>query len=133
MEIISEIIEPEYNRTPFYQTGKCENDYSFSCDGCGKLITIDSNKQIKNSWNGKTASLTDRDFVFLKAFYKIGSSNKSADGGFPVFDRLACSKCNCKYISYCGVREFSNSSYLITLNGLLKTGSINPLLSKSSR
>jgi hypothetical protein len=125
MEIIKRIIEPENDRKPYYRTVDCETDYSFSCDECGKPITMDSNEQIKNCWIGKTESITDRDFEFLKSIYKIGIINKSTDGGLPVFDKLTCSKCESKYISYCGVREYSNSAYLITLNGLLKTESAN--------
>jgi hypothetical protein len=125
MEIIKKIIEPENDRKPYYRTVDYETDYTFSCDECGKSITLDSNNQIKNCWIGKSDSITQRDFEFMKAIYKIGLSNKSTDGGLPVFDRLICLKCESKYISYCGVREYSNSAYLITLNGLIKTESAN--------
>lgn len=125
MEIIKNILEPEYDRKPFYQTEEYENDFSFVCDECGKKILLDSKRQIDNSWNGKTDSLTNRDFDFLKAYYKIGLNNKSADGGFPVFDKLTCSKCDSKYISYCGVQEYSNSAFMVALNGLFKTESTN--------
>lgn len=120
MEIIKKIIEPDNVRTPYYQTVDCEIDYAFSCDECGKSIALDSDKQIKNCWNGKSDSITDRDFEFLKAIFQIGLSNKLTDGGLPVFDKLTCLRCDSKYISYCGVLEYSNSAYLITLNGLLK-------------
>lgn len=125
MKIIKKIIEPSYDRKPFYRTGECEKDFSFACDECGKSVLIDSKRLIYNNWNGKTESLTKRDFEFLKAYYKIGLVNKSADGGFPVFDKLTCSKCDSKYISYCGIIEFSNSAFMITLNGLFKTENAN--------
>ena len=123
MEIIKEILKPGDESKPFYQTNDSENDYSFSCDECGELINLDSNRQIENNWKGKSDLLTDHDFNFLKAYYRIGLSKKSTDGGFPVFDKLTCSKCISKYISYCGVQEFSNSAYKITINGLFKTES----------
>ena len=66
MEIIKKIIEPEYNRKPFYRTEEYENDFSFACDECGKSILIDSKRPIDNCWNGKTDSVIERDFEFLK-------------------------------------------------------------------
>jgi hypothetical protein len=129
MKIIKKIIEPSYDRKPFYRTGECEKDFSFACDECGKSVLIDSKRLINNNWNGKTKSLTKRDFEFLKAYYKIGLVNKSADGGFPVFDKLTCSKCDSKYISYCGIIEFSNSAFMVTLNGLFKTENANLAMS----
>lgn len=123
MEIIKKIIEPGFDRKPFYRTGDYEGHYSFSCDECGKSIILNSDRQINNNWIGKTDSLSDRDFDFLKGYYNIGLNNKSVDGGFPVFDKLTCQKCDTKYISYCGVREFSNSAFAITLNGLFKAES----------
>lgn len=120
MEIIRKIIEPKHDRKPFYRTVEYEDDFSFDCDECGKSILLDSKRQIDNSWNSKPDFVTKRDFDFLKAYYKIGINNKSADGRFPVFDKLTCSKCGSKYISYCGVREFSNSAYLITLNEIIR-------------
>jgi transcription elongation factor Elf1 len=125
MEIIKKIIEPKFDRESFYKTNEKEIDFQFSCDDCGKEIIISSIAQINNNWIGKTDLITDYDFNFLKEFYKIGLNNKSYDGGFSVFDKLTCSKCESKYISYCGVKEFSNSAYLITLNGLLKIESAN--------
>ena len=31
-----------------------------------------------------------------------------------------CDECGSKYISYCGIREFSNSAYLISLNEIIR-------------
>ena len=114
------VIEPDHDRKPFYRTDEYENDFSFACDECGKLILLDSKRQIDNNWNDKRDSLTKHDFDFLKNYYNIGLNNKSIAGGFPVFDKLICPKCDSKYISYCGVREFSNSAYLVILNGILR-------------
>lgn len=125
MEIIKKILEPEYDRKPFFRTEECQNDFSFDCNKCGKSIRLDSKRQIDNCWNGKTDSLTTDDFDFLKTYYNTGLNNKSLDGGFPVFDKLTCSKCDSKYVSYCAVREFSNSAFTITLNGLFKIKSAN--------
>jgi len=131
MEILNKLFEPSVNRKPFFKTGELKKDLEFSCEDCGAKIKIESKRQILNHWNYKTDSVIENESEFLKKYYNIGLTNKSNDGGFPVFDKVKCKKCESEYFSYCGVREVSNSNFWIVLNGLIQSKSSN--LSKALR
>ncbi len=120
MKIEHILIEPNSWREPFYDTLEKEDNLIFNCIDCGQEVTIYSNTQTKNVWKSASDLLSEEDIKFLKEYFKIGLSNKSQDGGFPVFDLIMCEKCLSKYISYCGVREYYNSLYRITINALIK-------------
>lgn len=131
MEIINELIKPDFTRKPFYKTNGLPDNYVFECIDCKHKISIDSELQIYNHWILKSDKISERDLNFLFGFYKIGINKKSSSGGFPVFDKLTCVSCSSIYVSYCGVKEVSNSNFEITLDGLILTGSSK--LSKTLR
>lgn len=94
--------------------------YSFFCKSCNSILKVNYQNQIDNYWVGHSDNIEKVVFEKLKKFYNIGIFNKSIDGGFPVFDKLKCKKCNTEYIIYSGVREYYNSLYYVVLNGILK-------------
>ena len=108
-------------RDPDFVTGKKENKpFKFNCDVCNSAITIDFDRQINNSWTGRTEKMNEEDVKGLRSFYGIGLSGKSHDGGFPIFDRVTCIKCGANFLTYCGVVEGSNSAYAVTVNGIIR-------------
>lgn len=76
--------------------------------------------QIENSWTGKGENLNEQEYLELKKYYKIGIVNKSREGGFPVFDKVCCEKCQAEYYTYVGVDEPRNSVYHIQIQGIVK-------------
>ena len=122
MKIKEPIKSPEYSNNPNYSTGKRNNPdfFTFSCQICDEQLKIDFQKQINFSWKGKTDKISEEEQLKLKNFYSIGLSQKSHDGGLPVFDKIKCPKCSTTYITYCGVSEFSNSACNIYVQGILK-------------
>ena len=94
-------------------------DYSFHCKNCESLLKMNYQSQIDNSWTGHSLKIEKKLIEELKKFYNIGLSNKSVDGGFPVFDKIECKNCQMEYITYCGVREYYNSLYYVIVNGIL--------------
>jgi hypothetical protein len=133
MEIITVLLEPKPIIEPFFQTSIKEDDFIFNCDDCGRKLNISAQDQISKSWIGKSDKISEVDLDFLKTHYNIGISNKSQDGGFSVFDVIICPRCESKYVSYCGVRELSNSNYSVSLIGLLKTQNADLLASIRNR
>jgi hypothetical protein len=124
MKILSILLEPRpIINDAFFHTLLKEDDYRFNCDDCGEKIKITAQEQIRVSWIGKTAAISEQDFKFLKKHYNIGNNNKSQDGGLPVFDMMICPRCKSKFISYCGVKETSNSAYSVSIFGIFKTES----------
>ncbi len=93
--------------------------YSFGCKNCDNILKMDYQNQIDNYWIGHSNKIEKEIFVVLKNFYNIGISDKSIDGGFPVFDKIKCEKCEIEYITYSGVREYYHSLYYVIVNGIL--------------
>lgn len=122
MKIIEEIKVPSYQSEPDFVTGRLDENetFDFDCSCCGVVLKIDFQRQIKYSWNGNSDRLTESERTQLKRHYGIGLSEKAHDGGFPVFDNIACVECGQQYVTYCGVREFSNSAYIISVLGIQK-------------
>lgn len=126
MEIVDEIKKPTSTTNPDFTMSRGQNptSYKFDCVICNNPLEIDFQRQIKNLWTGKPEEIDEADFKSLKTFYKIGSTQKSHDGGQSVFDEADCSTCGTKYITYCGVREFSNSAYYVQVQGILRINRI---------
>ena len=124
--IFEEIEKLNFTKEPNFTTdGKnSSNYYSFQCKKCDNSLKMNYQTQIDNSWNNQSLNLSKNLIEELKRFYNIGISNKSQDGGLPVFDKIVCKKCGSNYITYCGVREFSNSAFYVIVNGILITKSI---------
>ncbi|MEO9512877.1 MAG: hypothetical protein ABJN84_05785 [Flavobacteriaceae bacterium] len=122
MNLETEIKKPSLQSEPDFVTGKTDNieSYGFECIDCGNEVMIDFQRQIKYNWTGNTDLISDSERWELKKHYEIGLSEKSHEGGFPVFDKVACKKCGQDYATYCGVREFSNSAYTIHVQGIQK-------------
>ncbi|WP_299821618.1 hypothetical protein [uncultured Pontibacter sp.] len=122
MELKEVIKAPNYNSQSDYSTGKDGNSdfLTFNCHNCGNALRIDFQKQIDYSWKGKTDRISEIEQQNLKQYYSIGLSQKSHDGGLPVFDKIICSKCSATYMTYCGVVEFSNSAYNVIVQGIIK-------------
>jgi transcription elongation factor Elf1 len=134
MKILSILLEPRpIINDAFFHTLLKEDDFRFNCDDCGNEIKITAQDQISGSWIGKPDAISELDFKFLKKHYNIGLNNKSQDGGLPVFDMMICPRCESKFISYCGVKETSNSVYSVSIIGLFKTESKKPFLPKSDK
>jgi hypothetical protein len=122
MEIVDEIKKPTSTSDPDFTMSRGQNptSYEFDCGTCNNHLEINFQRQINNSWTGKSEEIDEEDFKSLRTFYKIGLTQKSHDGGQPVFDKVDCSTCGTRYITYCGVREFSNSAYNVQVQGILR-------------
>lgn len=122
MNLSEELKNPSYTSKPDFVTGKIDKKkfFHFDCSCCEKKIEIEFKRQIDFSWEGKTDLISDQELVELKRYYGIGFSQKSHDGGQPVFDRVECQKCKQDFITYCGVREISNSTFSIHVQGILR-------------
>tara|TARA_R110000868_G_scaffold410622_2_gene699274 strand:+ start:293 stop:667 length:375 start_codon:yes stop_codon:yes gene_type:complete len=122
MKLETEIKKPSHQSEPDYITGKKDEleSFEFECTNCGTDIEIDFQRQIKYNWNGNTDLISESERTELKKYYGIGLSEKSHDGGYPVFDKIICKTCGVEYLTYCGVREFSNSAYSIHVQGIQK-------------
>ena len=116
-----EIIKPTYMKKPDFVIG-LDNSifYSFECLSCGEKLQLNCMVQIENSWTGKSKNLNEQEYLELKEFYKIGIVNKSKEGGFPVFDKVCCEKCQAEYYTYVGIDEPRNSVYHIQIQGIVK-------------
>jgi DNA-directed RNA polymerase subunit M/transcription elongation factor TFIIS len=121
--IFEEIEKVNFTKEPELITDSKNSSkyYSFQCKKCDNLMKVNYQTQIDNLWNNQSLSLSKNLIEELKRFYNIGISNKSQDGGFPIFGEITCKKCGTDYITYCGVREYSNSSYYVIVNGILIT------------
>ncbi len=93
-----EILKPTYEKKPDFVTGLNNSEfYAFECLTCNEKLKLNCMAQIENSWTGKGKTLNEKEFLELKKFYKIGLVNKSSEGGFPVFDKIKCEKCQAEY------------------------------------
>ena len=116
-----EIIKPTTIIKPDFVTGLNSSEfYTFECLSCGEKIELNCMAQIENSWTGKGENLNEQEYLELKKYYKIGSLNKSREGGFPVFDKVCCEKCQAEYYTYVGIDEPRNSVYHIQIQGIVK-------------
>jgi len=122
MNLEIEIKKPSYQSEPDFVTGKTDEIkfFRFKCSNCEANVKIDFQRQIRYNWTGNTDLISDSERTELKKQYEIGLSEKSHDGGFPVFDKVNCKECGQEYTTYCGVREFSNSAYTIHVQGIKK-------------
>jgi len=116
-----EIIKPTYTKKPDFVTGQDSSEfYIFECISCGENLQLNFMVQIENSRIGKGEKLNEQEYIDLKKYYKIGVVNKSREGGFPVFDKVCCEKCQAEYYTYVGVDEPKNSIYHIQIQGIIK-------------
>ena len=115
-----ELKRPTTLSNPDFVTGKKSLPYKFMCNSCKTSMTIDFERQINNSWVGRSEKLSEKELKELNSFFGIGLAGKSHDGGLPVFDKISCKKCGTEYVIYCGVNETSNSVYAVTGNGIFQ-------------
>ncbi|MFT5823972.1 MAG: hypothetical protein ACI8ZM_005238 [Crocinitomix sp.] len=116
-----EIIKPTYTKKPDFVTGLNNSEfYTFECLPCGNKLQLNCKTQIENSWTGKGENLNQQEYLELKKHYKIGIVNKSREGGFPVFDKVSCEKCQAEYYTYVGVDEPRNSVYYVQIQGIVR-------------
>ena len=116
-----ELIKPTYSRKADFIMGLHQTEfYSFDCLSCGKKLQLCCNAQLANNSTGKGENLSEQEFLDLKKFYKIGMVNKSHEGGFPVFDKICCEKCQAEYYTYVGVDEPRNAVYHIQIQGIVR-------------
>jgi len=122
MKLLEEIKEPSYQSEPDFISGRTDEikTYDFDCSSCGVVLKIDFQRQIKYNWNGESDKISKVEATKLKTHYGIGLSEKAHDGGFPVFDKVTCNGCGHQYVTYCGVREYSNSAFTISVLGIQK-------------
>jgi hypothetical protein len=122
MNPVDEIKKPNYNSKPDYTMTREQNPtvYEFKCRVCDNVLELDFQRQINNSWTGKTDKVDQTEKFEMKSFYSIGLSAKSHDGGQPVFDKINCSNCGAEYMTYCGVNEYSNSAFNVYVHGILR-------------
>ena len=114
-----QIESPSHNKEPVYVTESDEvKHYKANCGNCSRSMKIDLKRQIDNSWLGRSELISDRQLATFKQVFGIYISGKSHDGGLPVFDRITCEKCGTEYFTYCGVTEFANSAYSITIQSI---------------
>ena len=110
---------PSYNKKPVYVTGTNQpRHFKTNCPNCSRTIKLDLERQITNSWAGRSKLLSDEQLATFKRLFGIGLSGKSHDGGYPVFDQLTCPNCRTVYFTYCGVDEFANSAYSVTIQSI---------------
>jgi hypothetical protein len=122
MEIVDEIKKPTFASDPDFTMSRKQNpiSFKFKCKTCDSALEIVFQAQINNFWAGKTERITEEDLNVVKAFYSIGLTQKSHDGGRAVFDKVICSACATPYMTYCGVSEFSNSAFNVQVHGILR-------------
>ena len=122
MNLTEEIKKPTHNSDPNFETGTLDSkkSYEFKCTECGSKVLVNYNRQTTFSWTGHSDLITQTEYSDLKNHYGIGISQKSHDGGFPVFDKVRCKNCGQQYVTYAGVREFANSAFKIHIQGIGK-------------
>lgn len=114
MNIINELIVPQFNSKPLYDGGYISDrqliielkteKVSFSL-----LDIIDSVPSL-NQFNSE-------EMQWIKKHYGIGYAGRSHDGGGPVFLKKVLKGEH--YIFYFGVNEIANSHYLVYCHGVL--------------
>lgn len=122
MEIIDEIKKPSVANDPEFSMSRKQNptSFKFKCKECDSVLQIDFQRQINNSWTGKTERIDAEHLNGLGKFYNIGLTQKSHEGGIAVFDKIDCSGCGTPYATYCGVTEYSNSAFNVQVQGILR-------------
>ena len=116
-----EIVKPTHTRRPDFITGISNSKfYVFECLSCGSKLQLNYEEQINNTWAGKRKELSQQECMYLIKYYRIGFSKKSREGGFPVFGKIYCQKCNTGYYTYVGLDEIRNSVHHVQIQGIMK-------------
>jgi len=115
-----ELIKPSYNKKPDYVSGNNNSDYIFNCVTCKSKILVQLENYIGFNFNSDPVKMSKSEEKNLKEFYRIGISNKSHEGGFPVLDKISCSSCSAGYSIYLGISEPLNGCYHVQVQGIIK-------------
>ena|SRR5690554_6931990 len=115
------IVKPSHSRKPDFIMGFDNVEYyTFECLSCSEKMQIYINAQILDNITGKGENLSEQEYLDLKEYYNIGISNKSREGGFPVFDKVSCEKCQTAYYTYLGIDEPRNAVFHVQIQGVIK-------------
>ncbi len=113
MKVICEYLKNEF---VFDSTKSNSNKVKININ-C-EIIDIDYNSIINTQFSG--GNIKD-EFEDLKSFLNLGIYSKSPCGGFINFYSITGS-CGGKYILFSGVKEASNSHYIVTIHKILGNG-----------
>jgi hypothetical protein len=127
------ILAPSYSRDPAFTTGKnASATYSWTCPVCGEEVSIPYEKIIQQYGGKHSSPYIEKEEKTLFKIFDIGYVGKSPDGGWPVFSLATCPSCKTKFSVYSGVREPSNSLFVITMQGIAQIRENGPT-NRSSR
>ncbi len=118
MEFGKSILSPDYFRQPdFNSLDSIEKTFNFDCVNCPKTIVKEYNSIIGKvfCWHEE---FDEKTYTKIKQFYDMNAVNKTPDGGLTAVDMCFCENCQTQYLIYAGVREYYNSLYKITLQGI---------------
>jgi hypothetical protein len=116
------ILAPAYDRVPdFSGSSTAHANFAFSCASCKRQVVVLIDQLIDAAWTWETAAQREVDPALLtqaKEAFEFNLVGRSHDGGMPLLVFPHCSNCGMKYVLYAGVREPSNSYYVVTVQGI---------------
>jgi len=112
------IVSPDLTRPPSFDVlHPHTREYRFDCAACGTVIQIDLDAIL--SEDGRVDSILGAEnAAAIRAHFDLNMVGKSHDGGWPRFHVERCSSCRTAYLIYVGVKEPSNSRFLVTMQGI---------------
>jgi hypothetical protein len=112
------IVKPSLTRRPSYDIIEPHTrEYRFDCTVCGSQVRLDLDAIL--SEDGRADSiLGPENAAAIRAHFEFNMVGKSHDGGWPRLHVERCSRCRTRYLVYVGVKEPSNSRFLVTVQGI---------------
>jgi hypothetical protein len=117
MRLIPGPLVPGYGRKPSYTGGAANEPLSYPCASCKVENEVSASDMERASWDCKEALGQDLWALASEHFGFNTVVGKAQDGGRPAVVRRVCGACGHELLVYAGVRESSNSWFVITLLG----------------
>jgi DNA-directed RNA polymerase subunit RPC12/RpoP len=112
------ILRPSVTRAPAYDDLEPRSrEFRFDCAKCGSSVRIDLGAIIAEDARVDSI-LGPENAAAIRAHFDFNTVGKSHDGGWPRLHVERCRRCGTRYLIYVGVKEPSNSRFLVTMQGI---------------
>ena len=118
MKLIAGALVPVPGRKRTYAGGATNEPLSFPCAACKAENVVLTSDLERASWNCREVLGEDMWTLAAEHFCFNTVVGKAQDGGWPAVVRKVCHGCGQEVLVYAGVREVSNSWFVITLLGV---------------
>lgn len=94
-----------------------EHAFEFKCAGCSATVMLFFDTLIGREF-GWREEYSPETVSQIEKYFGMNLVSKTPDGGWTAITESKCESCGTDHIIYAGVREYANSAYRVTIQGI---------------